>query len=35
MEDNNKEDLVFTPDQDENNKKSPILKYVAIGIIIY
>ena len=33
MEDNNKEDLVFTPDQDENNKKSPILKYVAIGII--
>ena len=33
MEDNNKEDLVFTPDQGENNKKSPILKYVAIGII--
>ena len=33
MEDNNKEDLVFTPDQDEKNKKSPILKYAAIGII--
>ena len=33
MEDNNKEDLVFTPDQDENNKKSPTLKYAAIGII--
>ena len=33
MEDNNKEDLVFTPDQDENNKKSPFLKYAAIGII--
>ena len=33
MEDNNKEDLMFTPENEEKQKKSPILRYVAIGLI--
>ena len=33
MEDTNKEDLMFTPEQEENEKKSPIMRYVAIGLI--
>ena len=34
MDEQNKEDLVFTPDQDENKNKLPILKYVAIAAVI-
>ena len=33
MEDTNKDELMFTPEQEENSKKSPILRYAAIGII--
>ncbi|MEK9612333.1 MAG: SPOR domain-containing protein [Flavobacteriaceae bacterium] len=34
MEDQNKDDLMFTPEQEEDDsQKSPILKYVAIGVI--
>lgn len=33
MEDNNKEDLMFTPENEDKQKKSPILRYVAIGVI--
>ena len=33
MEDNNKEDLMFTPENEDKQTKSPILRYVAIGVI--
>jgi hypothetical protein len=33
MADKNKDDLMFTPEQEQNEKKSPLLRYAAIGII--
>lgn len=33
MADTNNDDLMFTPEQDEKQKKSPILRYAAIGVI--
>lgn len=33
MEDTNKDELMFTPEQEEASKKSPVLRYAAIGII--
>lgn len=33
MEDTTKDELMFTPEQEERSKKSPILRYAAIGII--
>ena len=33
MADTNKDDLMFTPEQEQNEKKSPLLRYAAIGII--
>jgi cell division protein FtsN len=33
MEDTSKDELMFTPEQEEASKKSPVLRYAAIGII--
>ena len=29
----NKDDLIFTPEQEKNKKRSPIMRYAAIGIL--
>lgn len=33
MADTNKDDLMFTPEQEQDEKRSPLLRYAAIGII--